>query len=93
MRPGPDDWPEVLTLQEMADYLKISYITGHRLLKAGALPGRQVGGQWRVLRRQLEALLGVERPRPSPSPCAEQALHALWQEVWEEAGEAEEARP
>jgi excisionase family DNA binding protein len=32
----------------MMDVLRVSRATAYRLLKEGALPGRKIGGSWRV---------------------------------------------
>ncbi len=41
---------DVLTLEELADYLKISTPAAHRAIKEQKLPGRNIGGEWRFLR-------------------------------------------
>ena len=38
---------EVLTAAEVAQLLRIDRKTVYKLVKAGDLPGRKVGGQWR----------------------------------------------
>jgi len=48
--------PEVLTLQETADRLRISITTAKKLAANGTLPGLlpKLGRQWRVSRKLLE---------------------------------------
>ncbi|HEY0981901.1 helix-turn-helix domain-containing protein [Schlesneria sp.] len=41
---------DVLTLEELADYLKVSTSAVHRMMKEQKLPGRNFGGDWRFLR-------------------------------------------
>ena len=41
---------EVLTLEELAAFLKGSETTAYTLVRTGALPGRKVGREWRFLR-------------------------------------------
>ena len=49
--------PEVLTLTEAAEMLRISVSTAKKLARNGELPGvlTKLGTQWRVSRRALEA--------------------------------------
>ena len=45
--------PEILTLEQAAQFLQVSTRTIQRMVKEGRLPGRQVGSQWRFDREQL----------------------------------------
>jgi excisionase family DNA binding protein len=38
---------EILTLKEVAQYLKLAEQTAYRLVAEGKLPGFKVGGSWR----------------------------------------------
>lgn len=38
---------EILTLKELAEYLKLTEKTAYRLAAEGRLPGFKVGGSWR----------------------------------------------
>lgn len=38
---------EILTLKEVAEYLKLAEKTAYRLAADGKLPGFKVGGSWR----------------------------------------------
>lgn len=53
--PAPDD---ILTLEEAADILRISYSTAKTLAASGELPATKVGRQYRISRRALEAYIG-----------------------------------
>jgi excisionase family DNA binding protein len=44
---------ELLTIEEAADYLKLTPYTVRRYLREGKLPGLRVGGQWRIGREDL----------------------------------------
>ena len=48
---------EILTLEEVAGYLKIDRITVYRLLAQKQLPAFKVGNQWRFKRKMIEAWL------------------------------------
>lgn len=45
---------ELLTIAEVAKYLKVSRRTAWRWCKSGRLPAGKVGHQWRVARSDLE---------------------------------------
>lgn len=44
----------VLTIDELAEYLKISKSTLYKLAKEGKLPGQKVGRHWRFSRRAID---------------------------------------
>jgi excisionase family DNA binding protein len=45
--------PEVLTLAEAAEYLRVSESEVHDLIRQQGLPGRKIGDQWRFLKAGL----------------------------------------
>ena len=45
---------EILTIKEVAEYLKLSEKTAYRLASDGKLPGFKVGGSWRFKRADIE---------------------------------------
>ena len=47
---------EILTLKEVAQYLKLAEKTAYRLAAEGKLPGFKVGGSWRFRRDEVEKL-------------------------------------
>ncbi|ODS36567.1 MAG: hypothetical protein A7315_01805 [Candidatus Altiarchaeales archaeon WOR_SM1_79] len=49
---------EVLTVQEVADYLRIDIRTVYRLAKRGDIPCKKIGRQWRFNREEIEGLVG-----------------------------------
>jgi len=46
--------PEILTLRELAQYLRVSMRTAYQLAADGDVPAVKVGGQWRISRAGLE---------------------------------------
>ena len=54
----------VYTLREAAEYLSISYRTGLKLAKNGALPFFRVGGQWRIKESDLDKYITETKRRP-----------------------------
>lgn len=57
----------VMTVQEVAAYLKIAESTVYRLVKEHRLPGRKVGGAWRFSRSELERWLANPVDDGSPT--------------------------
>jgi excisionase family DNA binding protein len=49
--------PELLTLPELASYLRVGMRTAYKLASTGAVPAVKVGGQWRIPRAELDAQL------------------------------------
>ncbi|WP_444924908.1 methylation-associated defense system helix-turn-helix domain-containing protein MAD1 [Microbulbifer sp. DLAB2-AF] len=45
---------QILTLKEVAEYLKLAEKTAYKLAAAGKLPGFKVGGSWRFKREDIE---------------------------------------
>lgn len=45
---------EILTLKEVADYLKLAEKTAYRLAAECKLPGFKVGGSWRFKREDVQ---------------------------------------
>lgn len=68
--------PEYLTLQEVADFLRIGRSTAYERCRSGQLPGAaKVAGKWLVERAALEEWLrkGGEARREAPEKPEETA--------------------
>jgi excisionase family DNA binding protein len=50
----PDRDGEILTLDEVALYLKAGKRTVYRLVQQGEIPGFKLGGTWRFRRAELD---------------------------------------
>jgi len=46
---------EIMTLKEVAQYLKLADKTAYRLAAEGKLPGFKVGGSWRFKQSDIES--------------------------------------
>lgn len=53
--------PEVMSVHDLADYLRISVHTVYRLAEQGKLPGRKVGKHWRFHRDVIVEWLATYR--------------------------------
>lgn len=49
-----DDAPELMTVKETAEYLRIPLPTVYYLVQRGQLPAIQIGGRWRIKRSLLD---------------------------------------
>lgn len=54
---------QILTLKEVATYLKLAEKTAYRLVSEGKLPGFKVGGSWRFKRDDLEAWIEKQKEK------------------------------
>jgi len=53
---------EIMTIDEVADFLKLSKITIYKLVKKGDIPAFRVGNSWRFQRDKIELM--VTNPLP-----------------------------
>jgi len=51
---------EILTIREVAEYLKINEKTAYRLTSEGKLPAFKVGGSWRFRRTEIEQWIDTQ---------------------------------
>jgi len=64
-----EDFPELLTPEEVGDLLKIATSTVYKYLREGKIPGIRIGSVWRVNKIDLLTLLeskktGIHPYRP-----------------------------
>jgi len=46
--------PEIWTIKEVSDYLRLKEKTAYSLVASGKIPGFKVGGSWRFKREDIE---------------------------------------
>ena len=56
------DNTEILTVREVADYVKVRAGTVYRMAAAGQMPGFKIGGSWRFRRGEIDAWADSSRP-------------------------------
>lgn len=54
---------EILTLKEVASYLKLAEKTAYRLAAEGKLPGFKVGGSWRFKYFDIESWIETKKDK------------------------------
>ncbi len=68
--------PTIMTVDEVARYLRVHTMTIYRLIQRGDLPALRVGRGWRFKKDQIERwLLNHEANSHSPQPRAVQPRH------------------
>ena len=78
------EWPEVLTLAEAADYVRVAEAEVVRMVGPRGLPGRLIGSEWRFSKTALDQWL-----RTPPAPSTKESLLALTG-VWKDDPDVEE---
>lgn len=59
---------EIMTLKEVAEYLKVAEKTVYRLVADGKLPGFKVGGSWRFKRVDIDAWIAAQSKAVARDP-------------------------
>jgi len=54
---------EILTIKELAEYLKLTEKTAYRLAAEGKLPGFKVGGSWRFKSEDVEVWIEEQKDK------------------------------
>lgn len=54
---------EILTLKELAEYLKLTEKTAYRLAAEGKLPGFKVGGSWRFKSEDINSWIEKQKDK------------------------------
>jgi excisionase family DNA binding protein len=57
---------DIMTIDEVADYLKLKVKTAYHLAAKGDIPGFKVGGAWRFRRRDIEAWIHHQTNKDEP---------------------------
>jgi excisionase family DNA binding protein len=63
---GADEMPDMMTIAEVAKYLKLHELTVRRLAREGELPAFKVGRQWRIKRDLLETWIADRSGKGAP---------------------------
>jgi len=63
--------PDVMTPQQVADYLQLHVMTIYRHIHDGRLPATKIGGRYRLKREHVEELLAKTDARKAEYPQGE----------------------
>jgi excisionase family DNA binding protein len=55
---------EILTIKEVAGYLKVTERTIYRLAAAKKIPGFKVGGMWRFRQADIDGWIAAQSEKP-----------------------------
>jgi excisionase family DNA binding protein len=80
---------ELMTLEEVAEYLRITKTTVYRLLKQGKIPAKKVGRQWRFDKTSIDGWLHQSTVKTVANILVvddEETIRALFEETLEELG-------
>jgi excisionase family DNA binding protein len=80
---------ELMTLQEVADYLRVTRKTVYRLLEVGKIPAAKVGRQWRFGKPEIDEWLNKQMKQTKANILVvddEEIIRALIKETLEEHG-------
>ena len=53
---------QILTIQELSDYLKVPVSTLYKLAREGSMPGTKVGKHWRFQKDAIDGWLAQQNP-------------------------------
>ena len=56
---------DIMTMKEVADYLKINDKTAYKLTAEGKIPGFKVGGAWRFKKSEIDSWIADQGKRES----------------------------
>jgi excisionase family DNA binding protein len=62
---------EILTIRDVADYLKVTQRTLYRLVQEGKLPAFKVGNSWRFRRDDLNRWISDQQKLRNAAPSSE----------------------
>lgn len=51
------DYPEIMTVSQVAEYFQISEMTTYKLVQEGAIPAFKLGRHWRVSKDDLDEFI------------------------------------
>jgi len=54
------DFPEIMTIKQLGDYLQINPATLYKMARAGKIPCKKISGQWRFKKSVIDKWLEEE---------------------------------
>ncbi len=84
-----EDVPELMTVKETSEYLRIPLPTVYYLVQRGQLPAIQIGGRWRIKRSRLDSEILKKDESGQPTVLVvddDPGLQALFKQFLKKAG-------
>ena len=84
-----EEAPELMTVKETAEYLRIPLPTVYYLVQRGQLPAIQIGGRWRIKRSLLDTEVLKKEEGGQPTVLVvddDPALQTLFKQFLKKAG-------
>ncbi|MDL5051037.1 helix-turn-helix domain-containing protein [Oscillatoria amoena NRMC-F 0135] len=70
--------PNLITVKEAANYLRIPVPTVYYLVQRGQLPAVQIGGRWRIKKDEIDTqILGRGMPEGAANTSEKKNLHKI----------------
>lgn len=66
-----ENYPEILLVEEVAEYLRVNKQTIYNLLRQGQLPAKKIGGQWRFHKKAIDEYLVAQTTVPAAATIEE----------------------
>src|SRR5436189_5354188 len=87
--PMAESSPELMTVKETSEYLRIPLPTVYYLVQRGQLPAIQIGGRWRVKKDALDRDILHKEETGQPTVLVvddEEAIQDMFKLLWKKAG-------
>jgi excisionase family DNA binding protein len=55
-------YPDILNMDELRSYLRVSYDTAMQLIKTKKIPAKQIGREWRIVKRSVDDYIMSDEP-------------------------------
>jgi len=65
-----DNYPEIMNVEEVADFFRVSNQTIYNMLREGKLPAVKVGREWRFSREKIKAMVNQTEQLEQPAGIA-----------------------
>lgn len=57
------DWPDVMTVEQVAAYLQLNKLTVYKFIRDGRIPASRLGKSYRIQKADVDALLERQKMR------------------------------
>ena len=61
MATHPSDWPDVMTVEQVAAYLQLNKLTVYKHVREGRIPASKIGKSYRIRRSDVDSFLESQK--------------------------------